>query len=146
MLPPVVRVQTALHPWVAYGIMPLFALANAGISLTSVDLSGRAQFVMMGVGFAQIIGKPIGVVGATWLAVRLGWCRLAPGISWGGVCLIGLLAGIGFTMSIFIAMLAFTDERLLNAAKLGVLLGSLVAAVLGLSWGAEFVRRLRREK
>ena len=146
MLPPVVRVQTALHPWVAYGIMPLFALANAGVSLTSVDLSGRAEFVMMGVGFAQIVGKPIGVVGATWLAVRLGWCRLAPGVSWGGVCLIGLLAGIGFTMSIFIAMLAFTDERLLNAAKLGVLLGSLVAAVLGLSWGAEFVRRLRREK
>jgi len=145
MLPPVVRVQTALHPWVAYGVMPLFALANAGVSLTGVDLSAGAQFVMLGVGLALVAGKLIGVVGATWLAVRLGWCRLAPGVSWGGVCLVGLMAGIGFTMSIFIAMLAFTDERLLNAAKLGVLLGSLVAAMLGLGWGAEYVRRLRRE-
>jgi Na+:H+ antiporter, NhaA family len=145
MLPPVVRVQTALHPWVAYGVMPLFALANAGVSLTGVDLSAGAQFVMLGVGLALVAGKLIGVVGATWLSVRLGWCRLAPGVSWGGVCLVGLMAGIGFTMSIFIAMLAFTDERLLNAAKLGVLLGSLVAAMLGLGWGAEYVRRLRRE-
>lgn len=146
MLPPVIRVQTALHPWVAYGIMPLFALANAGVSLTSIDLSGEAQFVAMGVGIALIFGKPIGVIGATWLAVRLGWCRFGPGLSWGGVCLIGLLAGIGFTVSIFVGMLAFSDERLLNAAKLGVLLGSLIAAVLGLSWGAEYARRLRRDK
>ena len=144
ILPPVVRVQTALHPWVAYGIMPLFALANAGVSLTGVDLfDGGVQFVMLGVVLALVAGKPIGVVGATWLAVRLGWCRLAPGVSWGGVGLVGLLAGIGFTMSIFIAMLAFSDERLLNAAKLGVLLGSLVAAVLGLGWGAGYVRRIR---
>jgi NhaA family Na+:H+ antiporter len=145
ILPPVVRVQTALHPWVAYGIMPLFALANAGVSLGGVDLlAGEARLVALGVGFALIAGKPIGVVGATWLAVRMGWCRLAPGISWGGVYLVGLLAGIGFTMSIFIAMLAFSDERLLNAAKLGVLLGSLVAAMLGLGWGAAYVHRQRR--
>ena len=124
ILPPVVRVQTALHPWVAYGIMPLFALANAGVSLTGVEPSAGAQFVMLGAGLALVVGKPLGVVGATWLAVRLGRCRLEPGVSWGGICLVGLLAGIGFTMSIFIAMLAFTDERLLNAAKLGVLLGS----------------------
>jgi Na+:H+ antiporter, NhaA family len=95
MLPPVVRVQTALHPWVAYGIMPLFALANAGISLTRVDLSGGAQFVMLGAAIALCAGKPIGVTSATWLAVRLGWCRLASDVSWGGVCLVGLLAGIG---------------------------------------------------
>jgi NhaA family Na+:H+ antiporter len=145
ILPPVVRVQTALHPWVAYGIMPLFALANAGVNLTGVDLSaGRAQLVSLGVGLALFAGKPIGVVGATWLAVLTGWCRLAPGVSWGGVFLVGLLAGIGFTMSIFIAMLAFTDERLLAAAKLGVLLGSLAAAMFGLGWGAAYVRRLRR--
>ena len=145
MLPPVVRVQSALHPWVAYVVMPLFALANAGVGFTGIDLTGGAQFVMLGVGAALVAGKPIGVVGATWLAVRLGGCRLAPGVSWGAVCLVGLLAGIGFTMSIFIAMLAFTDERLLNAAKLGVLLGSLAAAMLGLGWGAEYLRRLRRE-
>jgi len=144
MLPPVVRVQTALHPWVAYGVMPLFALANGGVSLTGADLSQRAQYVAVGVGVALIAGKPIGVIGATWLAVRLGWCRLAPGISWSGVCLIGLLAGIGFTMSIFIAMLAFADETLLNAAKLGVLAATLIAATLGLGWGTLYVRRLSR--
>jgi NhaA family Na+:H+ antiporter len=99
---------------------------------------------MLGVGLALCAGKLIGVIGATWLAVRLGLCRLAPGVSWGGVCLVALLAGIGFTMSIFIAMLAFTDERLLNAAKLGVLLGSLVSAALGLGWGAGYAQRLRR--
>lgn len=143
LLPPVSRVQMALHPWVAYGVMPLFALANAGISLTGADLSASAHFVMLGTAVALVAGKPLGIVGATWIAVRLGWCRLAPGVSWGGVCLVGLLAGIGFTMSIFIAMLAFSDERLLTAAKLGVLSGSVLAAMLGLGWGAACVRRLR---
>jgi NhaA family Na+:H+ antiporter len=125
--------------------MPLFALANAGVSLASVDLhASGAQFVFLGVGLALVVGKPIGVIGATWLAVRLGWCRLAPGVTWGGVGLVGLLAGIGFTMSIFIAMLAFENEALLSAAKLGVLLGSLMAALIGLAWGLVYVRRLRR--
>jgi Na+:H+ antiporter, NhaA family len=146
MLPPV-RVQTALHPWVAYGIMPLFALANAGVSLAGVNLSaGDAQLVMFGVGLALVAGKPIGVVGATWLATRSGWCRLDPGLSWGGVFLVGLLAGIGFTMSIFIAVLAFANDGLLNAAKLGVLLGSLISAMIGLGWGAVYVKRLQKQK
>jgi NhaA family Na+:H+ antiporter len=141
ILPPVSRVQMAMHPWVAYGVMPIFALANAGVSLTGADLSAGGSLVMLGIALGLIAGKPLGIVGATWIAVRLGWCRLAPGVSWGGVCLIGLLAGIGFTMSIFIAMLAFSDEGLLKAAKLGVLFGSLVAATLGLGWGVIYVRR-----
>ncbi|MET4799676.1 Na+/H+ antiporter NhaA [Bradyrhizobium sp. LB11.1] len=141
--PPVIRVQTALHPFVAYGIMPLFALANAGVNFTGTQLTDGAQFVTLGVALALCAGKPIGVIGATWLAVRTGWCRLAPSVSWSGVCLIGLLAGIGFTMSIFIAMLAFTDDRLLNAAKFGVLLGSLISVTLGLGWGAEYAQRQR---
>jgi len=141
MLPPVVRVQSALHPWVAYGVMPLFALANAGVSLSGVDLSaGGSQLVMSGVAVALLAGKPIGVISATWLMVRLGWGRRPPGVSWAGVCLIGLLAGIGFTMSIFIALLAFHDEHLLGAAKLGVIAGSVVAACVGLCWGALLVR------
>jgi NhaA family Na+:H+ antiporter len=143
LLPPVSRVQMTLHPWVAYVIMPIFALANAGVSLTGVNLSSSTHLVMLGTAAALVMGKPLGIIGASWIAVRLGLCRLATGVSWGGVCLVGLLAGIGFTMSIFIAMLAFADEGLLNAAKLGVLLGSLVAAVLGLGWGAIYVRRLR---
>jgi NhaA family Na+:H+ antiporter len=145
ILPPVVRVQATLHPWVAFGIMPLFALANAGVNLAGIDLSaGRAELITFGVGLALVVGKPIGVIGATWLAVRMGWCRLAPGLSWGTILLVGLLAGIGFTMSIFIATLAFGDERLLIAAKLGVLLGSLIAAIIGLGWGAAYVRRSRK--
>lgn len=144
MLPPVVRVEAALHPWVAFGIMPVFALANAGVTLGGVDLGTvAAQHVMFGVAFALVVGKPLGVLGATWLAVRLGWCRLPPGVSWSGVGLVGLLAGIGFTMSIFIAMLAFADENLLAAAKLGVLLGSLVAAAVGLAWGLLYTRGLK---
>ena len=136
VMPPVIRVQMALHPWVAYGVMPLFALANAGVTLEGVDLSvGEAQAVTLGVVLALVLGKPLGVLGASWLAVRLGWCSLPSGVTWAGIGLVGLLAGIGFTMSIFIATLAFDDVNLLGAAKLGVLLASLLAAVLGLSWG-----------
>jgi len=144
MLPPVSRVQMAMHPWVAYGVMPIFALANAGVSLAGTDLSPGGHLVMMGTALALVAGKPVGIIGATWIALRLDWCRLAPGVSWGGVCLVGLLAGIGFTMSIFISMLAFSDEGLLRAAKLGVLLGSLIAATLGLGWGACYVRNLQK--
>jgi NhaA family Na+:H+ antiporter len=144
LLPPVVRVQMALHPWVAFGVMPLFALANAGVGMDGIDLSATdPQWVMAGVALALVLGKPLGVVGMSWLMVRLGACRLPPGVTWGGILLIGLLAGVGFTMSIFIAMLAFDSEALLGAAKLGVLAGSLVAALLGLAWGAVLVRRLR---
>jgi NhaA family Na+:H+ antiporter len=144
LLPPVVRVQMALHPWVAYGVMPLFALANAGVSLRGADLSAEGPtWVLIGVAVALMVGKPVGVITASALAVRLGWCRLPPGVSWGGVTLVGLLAGIGFTMSIFIAMLAFSDEALLSAAKLGVLLGSLATSIVGLGWGLVLARRLR---
>lgn len=141
LLPPVVRVQMTLHPWVAFGIMPLFALANAGVSMDGIDLSAAGpQWVMAGVALALVLGKPLGVVGVSWLMVRMGWCQLPPGVSWGGITLIGILAGIGFTMSIFIAMLAFESEALLGAAKLGVLAGSLIAAMLGLAWGAVYRR------
>lgn len=144
LLPPVVRVQLALHPWVTFGLMPLFALANAGVSLGGVDLSqSTSHWVMMGVAIALLAGKPIGVISVSWLMVRLGVCRLPADVSWGGVTLIGLLAGIGFTMSIFIANLAFSDANLLGAAKLGVLLGSLASATVGLTWGVFYVRRLR---
>jgi NhaA family Na+:H+ antiporter len=142
MLPPVVRVQMALHPWVAYGVIPLFALANAGVRVDGLDLgSGAALSVMSGVLLALLIGKPIGIFLGSWAAVRAGWCRLPPGLTWRGVSLAGCLGGIGFTMSIFIATLAFGEGTLLAAAKAGVLLGSLAAGTAGLVVGFFYVKR-----
>nr|WP_314614665.1 Na+/H+ antiporter NhaA [uncultured Pseudomonas sp.] len=142
LVPPVTRVQTSLHPWVAYGIMPLFALANAGVSLAGVDLSAPGPYwVMVAVAVALVLGKPVGIVLVSWLMVRLGWGALPAGVTWRSVTLIGLLAGIGFTMSIFIANLAFADPAALGAAKLGVLSGSVIAAVLGLAWGTLSLRK-----
>ncbi|MBS7702926.1 Na+/H+ antiporter NhaA [Chelatococcus asaccharovorans] len=136
LLPPVTRVQMALHPWVAFGVMPLFALANAGVSLDGVDLDAPgAVSVLLGVLLALVVGKPVGVLAVSWLAVKLRLCRMPAGIDMAGLALIGLLAGIGFTMSIFIATLAFADDNLLNAAKLGVLVASVIAATAGLAWG-----------
>ncbi|MFA5679218.1 MAG: Na+/H+ antiporter NhaA [Pseudomonas sp.] len=145
ILPPVVRVQHALHPWVAFGVMPIFALANAGITLDGIDLSvSGAQWVTVGVIAGLALGKPLGIVGASWLMVRSGLSNLPEGVSWGGIWLVGLFAGVGFTMSIFIGMLAFIDPNLLGAAKLGVLGGSVIAAVLGLVVGALLLRRTAR--
>lgn len=143
LLPPVIRVQKALHPWVAYGVMPLFALANAGVSMSSdVFSTCNERQIIIGVVIALVLGKPLGIVGMSWAFVRMKWCQLPPDVTWRGIALVGLLAGIGFTMSIFIAMLAFNDESLLKAAKLGVLLGSFTAAVLGLAWGKIYIKRM----
>ncbi len=145
LLPPVVRVQMTLHPWVAYGVMPLFALANAGVSFQGLDIgNGATRSVMIGVAIALVLGKPIGIYLGSWLAVRLGWCQLPPRVTWGGVVLVGCLGGIGFTMSIFIATLAFNDLQLLAAAKLGVLLGSVTAGIVGLSLGRHCAARAKR--
>lgn len=143
LLPPVVRVQKALHPWVAYGVMPLFALANAGVSMSTSTFSTDNELrIILGVVIALVIGKPLGIIGLSWLSVRTRWCQLPPDMAWKGIALVGFLAGIGFTMSIFIAMLAFSEESLLNAAKLGVLLGSFSAAVLGLIWGKIYIKQM----
>ncbi|WP_174235575.1 Na+/H+ antiporter NhaA [Pseudomonas sp. JS3066] len=145
LLPPVTRVQMALHPWVAYLVMPLFALANAGVSLAGVNLDqGGSLAVLSGVALALVLGKPLGVLCSSWLMVRMGWCSLPPGMTWSWMVLIGCLAGIGFTMSIFIANLAFNQPDLLSAAKLGVLVASVVAGVVGLLYGRLLVKRARR--
>jgi NhaA family Na+:H+ antiporter len=128
---PVERLQHALHGWVAYGIMPLFALANAGIPVGSVQLGGEALWPFLGVALGLSLGKPIGIVLAARIGVGLGWAALPRGITWSHTVLVGTVAGIGFTMSIFIANLAFQPGTMLETVKLGILAASGVAAGLG---------------
>ena len=129
--PPVMRVEATLHPYVAFGIMPLFALANAGVSLAGLDFSARGLRVSSAIVLGLVLGKPLGIVVTTLAAVRCRIGALPPGVRSPQILLLGLLGGIGFTMSVFIANLAFADPALLAAAKLGVLVGSAVAATLG---------------
>lgn len=136
LLPPVFRLPMMLHSWVAFGVMPIFALANAGVQFGGIDLSATGpQTVALGILVALVIGKPVGVFLATFLAVKTGLCSLPQGVNWAGVVLVGLLAGIGFTMAIFVGGLAFSDAALLGAAKMGILGASATAAVLGLIYG-----------
>lgn len=133
---PVERIQHALHGWVAYGVMPLFALANAGVSLGDTSLSGESLLVFLGVAVGLLVGKPLGILGFAWLATRLGVAALPRGVGWPQVAIVGVVGGIGFTMSIFIAGLAFPAGASLETSKIGILVGSGAAAVLayGLGW------------
>jgi NhaA family Na+:H+ antiporter len=133
---PVIRLTAALHPWVAYGIMPLFALANAGVSLTGVHLGAPVTSgITAGVVVGLVVGKPVGVFLASFLAERLGLAARPRGVTWRGVALVGMVAGIGFTMAIFIGGLAFESAEHLGAAKLSVLVASAIAGVLALGAG-----------
>ena len=125
---PLERLETSLHPWVGFLIMPLFAFANAGVS---INLGAFTDFVAIAVAMGLCIGKPVGIVLFSWLAVKMGLAKLPTGVSWPALAAGGVLAGIGFTMALFIAGLALTDE-LLDAAKIGILLGSALCAVLGM--------------
>lgn len=128
---PVERLQHALHRWVAFGIMPLFALANAGVPLAGAGLEGGGGNVLLGAALGLVIGKPLGVLGLSWLAVRARAAALPSGVGWSGMLVVALVAGIGFTMALFIASLAFPPGAYIEAAKLGVLAASVVAAVIG---------------
>ncbi|AUX42538.1 sodium:proton antiporter [Sorangium cellulosum] len=135
-VPPVLRLQAALHPWVAYGIMPLFAFANAGVRVDGSSLGHAASTtILLGVALGLVAGKPIGVFLASFTMVKLGVCALPRGVGWRGIAVVGCVAGIGFTMAIFIAGLAFDAAEKLAAAKLGVLVASASAAVIGLLAG-----------
>ena len=132
-LSPVERLEMALHPWVGFAIMPIFAFANAGIPLSIEDFGGSVTVAIFA-GF--VFGKPIGVLALSWLAVRLGVAARPPDLDWGLIAAGGLLTGIGFTMALFIADLAFGQD-VLGAAKLGILSASAVSAaagVLALAW------------
>jgi NhaA family Na+:H+ antiporter len=122
---------------VNFAIVPLFAFANAGVPLTGLGFSKLAASVTAGVALGLIVGKPVGVIGAVWLATRAKLARLPEGISWRHIAGAGFLAGIGFTMSLFIGTLAFDDPTRLDEVRLGVLAGSVVSALLGAAvlWG-----------
>jgi len=129
---PLTRLQHALHPWSSFVVLPIFALANAGIVLDRAAFDAAAKTpVTAAVAVALLVGKTVGLTAGTFLAVRLGLSRLPGGVRWSHVCGVGLLAGIGFTVSLFITELAYDDPALVDAAKLGVLLGSVAAAVAG---------------
>ncbi len=135
-IPPVTRIEAALHPWVAFGIMPLFALANAGVAFGGLSGWGaEATGIALGVGLGLVVGKPLGIVAFCWLAVRLGLASLPRGVSWAGVLVVGCVAGIGFTMALFIGALAFSDASMLAPAKLTVLAASAVSGAVGLVIG-----------
>jgi NhaA family Na+:H+ antiporter len=125
------RLEHLLHPWVAFLVLPVFALFNAGVSLGGGG--GVLNPVTAGVFLGLLVGKPVGVLVFSWLATRLGLASLPEGVGWASMAGASCLAGIGFTMSLFVGGLAFEDGGLLDQAKLGVLSASVLAAVLGLA-------------
>ena len=124
-----------LHPWVAFGIMPIFALANAGVALGGAGQHESSWLVASGVALGLLLGKPIGVLLAAWFTVQSGVARLPAGVTIRHLLVLGVVAGVGFTMALFIAQLAFADAQLLAAAKLGILVASGAAGVLALGVG-----------
>lgn len=132
---PLHRMEHSLHPWVVYVVMPIFALANAGINISEINggniLATLSQPVTLGVMVGLIFGKQIGIFGASFIAVKLGWSDLPAGMTWVRLYGLACLAGIGFTMSLFIAGLAFGESNLLDMSKVGILVASLISGVVG---------------
>jgi NhaA family Na+:H+ antiporter len=127
---PMLRLEHTLHPWVAFLIVPLFALANAGVTLTGDVLRLPPDPIILGIILGLVVGKQIGITTATWLIVRSGRAILPEGVTWRHVYGVGWLGGIGFTMALFIAELAL-DEAALSMAKVGILAASVIAGVGG---------------
>ncbi|PFG55973.1 sodium or potassium/proton antiporter (NhaA family) [Vibrio sp. ES.051] len=130
---PLKHMEHALHPYVAFGILPLFAFANAGISLEGVSLSSLTSMLPLGIAMGLLIGKPLGIFSFSWAAVKLGVAKLPEGINFKHIFAVSVLCGIGFTMSIFISSLAFgnASPEFDTYARLGILMGSTTAAILG---------------
>ncbi|MEO7908012.1 MAG: Na+/H+ antiporter NhaA [Roseiflexaceae bacterium] len=129
---PLQKMEHRLHRWVGFVIMPVFALANAGVVLSASSVSRSSLPVLLGIVLGLTLGKPIGIMAAAWLAVRAGIAELPQGVGWRHILGAGVLAGMGFTMSLFIASLAFSDPATLATAKLAILLASLLAGLAGL--------------
>jgi NhaA family Na+:H+ antiporter len=125
---PILRLEHALHNFSAFVVMPLFAFANAGVR---IELSMRHAEIGLGILAGLIIGKPVGIVTGALVAVKTGIARLPQAVNWKSLLGYAFLAGIGFTMSLFVAMLAFADPALVDAAKRGIIVGSLFAGIAG---------------
>ncbi len=129
---PLERMEHALHGWVAFGVMPIFALANAGVVISGEAVSSLGgSMVFWGIFLGLLVGKPIGIFALTWVAIKAKIAELPSGITWRHIAGAGALAGIGFTMALFIANLAFEDAATLEIAKMAILSASLVSGILG---------------
>jgi NhaA family Na+:H+ antiporter len=123
--------EHGLHYWVAFLIIPIFGFANAGVTLIGLSPADLLAPLPLGIALGLLIGKQVGIVGFAWLGVKAGFAKLPDGVGWRKIHGLSILAAIGFTMSLFIGNLAFTDPALVDAVKLGVLSGSLIAAIAG---------------
>ncbi|MCB2087268.1 MAG: Na+/H+ antiporter NhaA, partial [Sphingomonadaceae bacterium] len=130
---PLERMEHGLHPWVAFFIVPVFALANAGVSLAGLEMSDLLAPLPLGIALGLVLGKQLGILGLSWIAVKAGMASLPDDVNWRQLHGLSLVAGIGFTMSLFIGALAFADPAQMDAVKLGVLSGSLVSALAGVA-------------
>ncbi len=128
---PLQRLEHSLHPWVAYTIMPIFALANAGVDLRTDIIAALTNPITLGIIFGLVIGKQIGITFMSWLVSRIGLSKKISSVSWTQIYGTSMLAGIGFTMSLFISNLAFSDPVMLTNAKVGILIASFISAGLG---------------
>lgn len=129
--PLLAQLEHLLHPWVAFLILPMFAFANAGISLDGIGLASFAEPVTLGIALGLVLGKQAGIFLPIWLAIRLGLVKMPAGASWLQLYALSILCGIGFTMSLFIGGLAFESAEHKAYVRLGVLSGSVVCAVAG---------------
>ena len=128
---PLETMEHALHPWVAFLVIPIFGFANAGVTLFGLSPAALIEPLPLGIALGLLVGKQLGIFGFAFAAVKLGLASLPPSVSWAQLHAMSLLAAIGFTMSLFIGNLAFADPAQIDAVKLGVLAGSTVAAVAG---------------
>ena len=130
---PLQRLEYSLHPWVSFMILPLFALANTGLNLDGLNITGTiAHPVTLGILLGLVLGKPIGISLFTYVAFKTLKVRLPSGVNWLHIIGAGILGGIGFTMSLFISGLSFSSTDFIELSKLGIILGSLVSGVLGI--------------
>ena len=128
---PLERMEHALHPWVAFLVIPIFGFANAGVTLIGLEPSALLAPLPLGIALGLLIGKQVGIFGFAWVAVKTGLAKLPEEVDWRQLHALSLLAAIGFTMSLFIGNLAFADPAQVDAVKLGVLAGSSIAALTG---------------